>query len=230
MWLNNIFTSVLNSTATSTITLTSFMLCVGAALILGLVTSLTYTIKTRYTKSFVVTLATLPAVVTMIIMMVNGNLGAGVAVAGTFSLVRFRSIPGTAKEIGAIFLAMGTGLALGMGYIGYAIIFTVILNGLGIMYTLSPVGEPKSTQRTLSITIPEDLNYTDAFDDLFTSYASKYELLNVKTTNMGSLFKLTYDVELENIGAEKEFIDALRCRNGNLEIAMAKKCLSMGEL
>lgn len=230
MWLNNIFTSVLNSTATSTITLTSFMLCVGAALILGLVTSLTYTIKTRYTKSFVVTLATLPAVVTMIIMMVNGNLGAGVAVAGTFSLVRFRSIPGTAKEIGAIFLAMGTGLALGMGYIGYAIIFTIILNGLGIMYTLSPVGEQKLTQRTLSITIPEDLNYTDAFDDLFASYATKYELLNVKTTNMGSLFKLTYDVELENIGAEKEFIDALRCRNGNLEIAMAKKSLSMGEL
>ncbi len=230
MWLDTIFTSVLDSTAVSAITLTSFLLCVGTALILGLVTSLSYTIKTKYTKSFVVTLATLPAVVTMIIMMVNGNLGAGVAVAGTFSLVRFRSIPGTAKEIGAIFLAMGTGLAVGMGYIGYAIIFTIILNGLGIIYTLSPVGEPKLTQRILSITIPEDLNYTDAFDDLFMSYASEYELLNVKTTNMGSLFKLTYDIDLENIGAEKEFIDALRCRNGNLEIAMAKKYLSTGEL
>lgn len=230
MWLDTIFTSVLDSTAVSSITLTSFLLCVGAALILGLITALSYTIKTKYTKSFVVTLATLPAVVSMVIMMVNGNLGAGVAVAGTFSLVRFRSIPGTAKEIGAIFLAMGTGLAVGMGYIGYAFLFTIIVNGIGIIYTRSTVGEPKATQRMLSMTIPEDLNYTDAFDDLFMSYATKYELLSVKTTNMGSLFKLTYDLDLENSSAEKEFIDALRCRNGNLEITMARKSSSAGEL
>ena len=156
-------------------------------------------------------------------MMVNGNLGAGVAVAGTFSLVRFRSIPGTAKEIGAIFLAMGTGLATGMGYVGYAILFTILVNGVGLIYTSSSIGEGKKTQRIMKITIPEDLDYTGVFDDLFLRYATKSELLSIKTTNMGSLFKLTYDLTLVNVEQEKEFIDELRCRNGNLEITLAKQ-------
>ena len=227
---NNLFEGILDGAATATVTLSNFLLCVGTALILGLFIAVSYTYKTRYTKSFVVTLATLPAVVCMVIMMVNGNLGAGVAVAGTFSLVRFPSLPGTAKEIGAIFLAMGTGLATGMGYIGYAILFVIILNVIGIIYTASSIGDGKSTQRTMRITIPEDLDYTGVFDDLFNNYTSECELLSVKTTNMGSLFKLTYDLILKNASEEKAFIDDLRCRNGNLEIIMAKQSSAAGEL
>ena len=230
MMVNNLFTSVLDSTTTSSVTLSNFLISMGTALILGLLISVAYTYKTRYSKSFVVTLAILPAVVAVIIMMVNGNLGAGVAVAGTFSLVRFRSIPGTAKEIGAIFLAMGTGLATGMGYIGYAILFTILVNGVGLIYTASSIGESKKTQRTMKITIPEDLDYTGIFDDLFLSYTTKCELLSIKTTNMGSLFKLTYDLILTNVEQEKEFIDALRCRNGNLEITLAKQSSAASEL
>ena len=230
MSLNSIFTGILDSTATSSVTFSSFLICVGAALILGLIIAVAYTYKTRYTKSFVGTLATLPAIVAMIIMMVNGNLGAGVAVAGTFSLVRFRSIPGTAKEIGAIFLAMGTGLAIGMGYLGFAILFTILVNGVGLLYTASTLGEGKKTQRTMKITIPEDLDYTGVFDDLFVSFTTKCDLVSIKTTNMGSLFKLTYDLLLTNVAQEKEFIDALRCRNGNLEITMAKQSSFTGEL
>lgn len=223
MALNNLFAGVLNTTETVSVTLSNFLICMGTALILGLLIAVAYTYKTRYSKSFVVTLATLPAVVAVIIMMVNGNLGAGVAVAGTFSLVRFRSIPGTAKEIGAIFLAMGTGLATGMGYVGYAILFTILVNGVGLIYTSSSIGEGKKTQRIMKITIPEDLDYTGVFDDLFLRYATKSELLSIKTTNMGSLFKLTYDLTLVNVEQEKEFIDELRCRNGNLEITLAKQ-------
>lgn len=210
--------------------LSTFMLCVGTALIVGMFIALVYTYKTSYTKSFVVTLATLPAVVCMIIMMVNGNLGVGVAVAGTFSLVRFRSIPGTAKEIGAIFIAMGTGLAAGMGYIGYALLFAVIVNVVILIYTASSIGDTKSNQRTMRITIPEDLDYSGVFDDLFSNYTSKSELLSVKTASMGSLFKLTYDIMLTNPEKEKDFIDELRCRNGNLEIIMAKQASIPGEL
>jgi hypothetical protein len=230
MLLNNLFSGVFDSGTTASITLSSFLLCVGTALIIGLFISVTYTYKIRYTKSFVVTLATLPAVVCMVIMMVNGNLGVGVAVAGTFSLVKFRSLPGTAKEIGAIFLAMGTGLATGMGYLGYAALFAVIVNGVSLIYTASSIGDSKSTERTMKITIPEDLDYTGIFEDLFSKYTTKCDLLSVKTTNMGSLFRLTYDLILTNIDEEKVFIDDLRCRNGNLEIIMARQSSNVGEL
>lgn len=230
MLLSNLFSGVFESAALTTITLSNFLLCVGAAILIGLFIAVTYTYKTSYTKGFVVTLATLPAVVCMVIMMVNGNLGAGVAVAGAFSLVKFRSAPGTAKEIGAIFVAMGAGLAAGMGYLAYAALFTVIISLIGVLYSASSIGNRKSTQRTMKITIPEDLDYTDIFDDLFQRYTTGCELLSVKTTNMGSLFKLTYDVNLKNISEEKAFIDDIRCRNGNLEITMAKQSSFAGDL
>ncbi|UJF16260.1 DUF4956 domain-containing protein [Jeotgalibaca sp. MA1X17-3] len=230
MSLNNLFTGVLDSTEVAAVTLSNFIICMGTALILGLFIAIAYTYKNRYSKSFVVTLATLPAVVAVIIMMVNGNLGTGVAVAGTFSLVRFRSIPGTAKEIGAIFLAMGTGLATGMGYIGYAIAFTIIVNGVGLLYTASDFGEGKKTQRLMKITIPEDLDYTTVFNDLFVEYTDNAELISIKTSNMGSLFKLTYDLVLIDVKKEKEFMDALRCRNANLEITVAKPSSFANEL
>ena len=156
-------------------------------------------------------------------MMVSGSLGAGVAVAGTFSLVRFRSVPGTAREICAIFLAMAVGLACGMGYPAFAALFTVIMCAASLIYARVDFGESRrlALERTLQITVPEDLNYTGAFDDLCASYTSSVRLVRVKTTNLGSLNKLTYDITLKERGTEKELIDALRCRNGNLEISAA---------
>jgi len=230
MSLNNIFNGVFESTAATNITLTKFILCVGVSLLIGLIVAIAYMYNSRYTKSFIVTLATLPAVVCMVIMMVNGNLGAGVAVAGTFSLVRFRSVPGTAKEIGAIFLAMGAGLATGMGYLGYAILFSLIINLIWLIYTKSSIGEHCAEERTLKITIPEDLEYSGAFDDLFEKYTVSHDLVNVKTYNMGSMFKLTYDIKLRNVAEEKALIDDLRCRNGNLEISILKQATSVAEL
>lgn len=180
-------------------------------------------------RSFLVTLALLPAVVCVVIMMVNGNVGAGVAVAGAFSLVRFRSVPGTAREIATLFLAMAAGLICGMGYLGFALLFSLIL-GL-VMYGLNHFAFPqKHPQKILRITIPEDLNYSDVFDDIFTSYTSTYNLISVKTSNMGSLFKFQYHVTLKDDTTEKAFIDALRCRNGNLEIALYQQEVDSYEL
>lgn len=158
----------------------------------------------------------------MVIMMVNGNIGAGVAVAGAFSLVRFRSAPGTAKEISAIFAAMCTGLTIGMGYILFAIIFAIIACAFTLVLDISNFGEVKDATKTLTITIPESLNYTDVFDDIFKTYTNSVELISAKTTNMGSLFKLTYEVSMKDTSKEKEFIDDLRCRNGNLDILITK--------
>lgn len=230
MQLEQIFGSIFSSSSTTTIGLSTFLLCIVVALVIGLLLALAYTFRTRYTKSFAVTLATLPAVVCMVIMMVNGNLGAGVAVAGTFSLVRFRSVPGTAREIGAIFLAMGTGLALGMGYLGYAALFAGIVSAVGILYSVSGFGGAKRAERTMKITIPEGLDYSGVFDDLFQSYTARWELVDVKTTNMGSLFKLTYALTLRDEAKEKQLIDDLRCRNGNLEISMTRQPAVAGEL
>ena len=199
---------------TSTITVTNFLLCLFVSLAIGM---------------FLVTLALLPAVVCVVIMMVNGNVGAGVAVAGAFSLVRFRSVPGTAREIATLFLAMAAGLICGMGYLGFALLFSLIL-GL-VMYGLNHFAFPqKHPQKILRITIPEDLNYSDVFDDIFTSYTSTYNLVSVKTSNMGSLFKLQYHVTLKDDTTEKAFIDALRCRNGNLEIALYQQEVDSYEL
>ena len=165
-------------------------------------------------------------------MMVNGNVGAGVAVAGAFSLVRFRSVPGTAKEIGAIFLAMGTGIIVGMGYLGYAILCAAVLGGASALYSRLDFGCTKKSalQKTLQITIPEDLDYTGVFDDILRQYASEYELVQVKTTHMGSLFRLTYHLTLRAANQEKQFLDELRCRNGNLEISVSKQVTETGEL
>ncbi|MDD7511341.1 MAG: DUF4956 domain-containing protein [Peptostreptococcaceae bacterium] len=208
------------SQSSSQMSMGTFLMDIGTALVIGLVLALVYMYKTRYSKSFVVTLAVLPAVVAMVIMLVNGSIGAGVAVAGTFSLVRFRSAPGTAKEIGAIFLAMSAGLACGMGYLMYASIFVGIMSAILVIYNGSKLGEIKETEKTMTITIPETLNYTNAFDDIMKEYTTGSRIRGVKTTNMGSLFKVTYNLTLKDKDMEKEFIDKLRCRNGNLEIVL----------
>lgn len=218
----NIFKGIFDSDLVNTITPSQFLLCMVVALGVGLFLSCTYSYKTNSSKSFVVTLATLPVLVCMVIMMVNGNVGTGVAVAGTFSLVRFRSAPGTAKEIGAIFIAMGAGLMLGMGYLGYGILFTVIVSICTLLYNQSGFGERKNVlDKTITITIPEDLNYTNVFDDLMEKYTFSHNIIKVKTTDLGSLFKITYNIKLKNKDLEKEFIDEIRIRNGNLEITVS---------
>lgn len=205
------------------ITLRSFLQCIGAALVLGVVLALVYCFRTTHSRSFTVTLALLPATVAAIIMMVNGNLGAGVAVAGAFSLVRFRSTPGTAKEIGAIFVAMAVGLACGMGYPSFGIVFGGIMALAMLLLNLIGFGGGRNAamSRILKITVPEDLDYPQIFDDLFKKYTASVKLVSVKTTNLGSLNRLSYELTLRNGVNEKEFIDELRCRNGNLEISMS---------
>ena len=214
----NLFTSFIPSTG---ITPVVFIILVIVSLVLGGILALIHTYNTDYTKSFVMTLAILPAVVAVVILMVNGNIGAGVAVAGAFSLVRFRSAPGTAREIGAIFAAMGMGLIMGMGYIGYAALFTVLIGLAMLIYAKLASGDKKDLHKVLKITIPENLNYSDVFDDIFKEYTKNYKLNQVKTSNMGSLFKLNYEIYLKDVSREKEFIDKLRTRNGNLEISIA---------
>lgn len=212
-----------DSVLTAGVTLTSFLTCTAAALILGLLCALLYMYKNRYTSTFVLTLAVLPAVISIIIMLVNGNIGAGIAVAGAFSLVRFRSQPGDAREIGTIFLAMALGFAVGMGYVAIAIVFFVIMALFQTALTCLKFGKNKSEPRELKITIPENLDYDGLFDDLLKKYTDSYELVGVKTSNMGTLFELHYDVTLKGDGIRKEFLDELRCRNGNLNIVCGRK-------
>lgn len=223
--LNTLFYGIFDQNNTATIPLPQFLLCVGVSLLIGLFLAVIFQYRNRSSKSFLATLALLPAIVCVIIMMVNGNIGAGVAVAGAFSLVRFRSMPGTAKEIGAIFLSMGAGLLSGMGYLGYAVLFSLILGLMMLLLTVLNFGGRSKpfSEKVLHITIPEDLNYGDVFDELLEEYTSHYEIISVKTTNMGSLFKLHYNVTLKDPAREKEFIDALRCRNGNLEISLTRQ-------
>lgn len=223
--LENLFRGLFDSDITAVISVTDFLLCLGASLVIGIVMTLSYMYRTRYTKSFVITLALLPAVVCVVIMMVNGNVGTGVAVAGAFSLVRFRSVPGTAKEICTLFLAMGAGLIAGMGYLGYALLFTAVMCIAFLVYNLLDFGTKKNAAafKTFTITIPEDLDYTGIFDDIFAEFTVSHELVRVKSTNMGSMFKLTYDAQLRDAAREKEMIDKLRCRNGNLEIVVSRQ-------
>lgn len=219
--LNDIFSSVLTGTSAS-LSASDIMLCTAVSLALGFLIALFYTFRSRHSKSFVVTLALLPAVVQLVIMLVNGNLGTGVAVMGAFSLVRFRSVPGSAKEICSIFLAMAVGLATGMGYLAVAAAFVLVMGAAGLIYTVSGFGGEKHVQKQLKITIPESLDYTNVFDDLLFEYTGKSELVQVRTANMGSLYRLEYQIELKDPAKEKEFLDALRCRNGNLEISCGR--------
>lgn len=223
------FKGLFDSATAYTISVENFLLCVGAALAIGLFLTLCNSFRSRPSKSFTATIAILPTIVCVVIMMVNGNIGAGVAVAGAFGLVRFRSLPGTAKEIAMLFLAMCAGLICGMGYLGYAILFSLIMGVICLIYAAVNLGGTKNS-RTLSVTIPEDLDYTEVFTDLLKEYTATYELEQVRTTNMGTMFRLTYYVVLKDVSKEKEFMDKLRCRNGNLEIMISKVGISAPEL
>lgn len=228
--LDKIFQGLFDTDITQVISVTNFLLCLACALAAGALLTGAYLYRTRSTKSFAVTLALLPAVVCVIIMMVNGNVGTGVAVAGAFSLVRFRSAQGTAREICAIFIAMGAGLISGMGYLAYALLFSLLMGAALMLCTRFSFGIHRGLHRTMHLTIPEDLDYTGVFDDIFEEYTTKHELTQVKTTNMGSLFRLTYDMTLRRPDCEKEMIDKLRCRNGNLEISVSAQETAVAEL
>lgn len=230
--LDSFFKGLFDTDMTSVISVSDFLLCIGCSLLIGLIMAFCYMFRSRCTRSFLVTLALLPTVVCVVIMMVNGNVGTGVAVAGAFSLVRFRSAPGTAKEITMLFLAMGAGLLAGMGYLGFALLFTLIVCLLSLLYHCFDFGFKKNGARykTLNITIPEDLDYSGVFESVLQDYATSWELVRVKTTNMGSMFQLTYQLTLKAAVNEKEMIDKLRCRNGNLEIAVSKQETAVAEL
>lgn len=214
---------MLNSILGTELTLTSFLICTGVSLLLGVGTALVAGYRSRSTQSLAVTLAILPAVVQAVIMLVNGSIGAGIAVAGAFSLVRFRSAPGSAREIAAIFLAMAIGLATGMGYVGLAVLLFLILAGAMLALTAMRFGQKEDAGRILKITIPEDLDYDGLFDDLFERYTTAHTLEKVKTTNMGTLYELRYRITLRQEPVPKSFLDELRCRNGNLNITCCRE-------
>lgn len=212
-------------------TLQSFVICTAASVVLGLFLAFCFMFRShRQSPGLIMTYALLPLIVQVVISMVNGNIGVGVAVAGAFSLVRFRSAPGSAKDIMAVFACMAVGLATGMGYVGVALIAAVLIGALYILYNLFRLGESRRAIKTLKITIPEGLEYNGVFDDVFQKYTASHRLDRVKTTGMGSLFQLTYSIVIKDERLEKDMIDTLRCRNGNLEISCSRMASSEEEL
>lgn len=231
MSLDSLFSTVLTSAqGLADIPIQSFLLCSAASLALGLFAAGIYMFRNSYNRGFVVTLALLPVMVQLVIMLVNGNLGAGLAVMGAFALVRFRSIPGSARDIASVFFSMAIGLATGMGFLGIAAVFALIVGGASVLYTLVSFGEPRNGPRQLKITIPETLDYEGVFVPILGKYTRKHELVRVKTTNLGSLYQLTYEVVLKKDVTSRALIDELRTRNGNLEIALARNVTNTWEL
>ncbi|MBQ9197047.1 MAG: DUF4956 domain-containing protein [Clostridia bacterium] len=227
--LENILKGIFDSASVTVIPASQFLLCVGVALVIGGLIALAASRRTGYTQSFLVSLFALPALSCVVIMMVNGNVGAGVATAGAFSLVRFRSAAGSAKEIAMIFLAMVAGLIAGMGYLAYAVLFTLILCAAFLIWNgFDPAA--RGLEKELRITVPEDLNYEGEFDAILNKYCAKWKLEQVKTINMGSMFRLRYAVTVRKDAGTKEMIDELRCHNGNLEISLCRAAGAASDL
>ncbi len=222
--------SILNDAAQASVTLENFMICMAASLVLGIVASFLYMYKNTYAKGFVVTLALLPAIVQVVIMLVNGNLGAGVAVMGAFSLIRFRSVAGGGREIGSVFLAMAIGLATGMGYVGIAALLVLVVGAASTLLQTVTFGEGSKAEKELRISIPESLEIDGLFDDILEQYTKKNELFRIKTTNMGSIFELRYRITLKQAGTEKALLDDIRIRNGNLNVSLGKVSTFKDEL
>lgn len=216
------FNSILGNTTTSSIELTGFLICAGISLVLGFVIALTHKYTSRYSNNFLITITLLPILVMSIMLMVNGNLGTSIAIMGAFSLVRFRSLPGTSREILIVFFAMAVGLATGMGQIWFAIFITII--GCVMLFILNSLvfSNKKELEQELKISIPENLDYPTIFDDIFEEYTSKITLERTRTTNLGSIFELTYQVVLKSGVNEKEFIDKIRVRNSNLKVSLSR--------
>ena len=215
--------AISNSVINGTLTLGNLLLCTGCSLVLGLCVALVYMFKNQYSKGLALTLVLLPATVQMVIMLTSGNIGAGVATAGAFNLVRFRSLPGKARDISSLFFAMALGLATGMGYLFYAFLFVLLIGCASLILTSVRFGQKAADNRVLRITIPENLDYDDLFDEILDRYTQSAELTQVRTTNMGSMYELTYTVRLKSDSMPKVFIDELRCRNGNLNIILSRE-------
>jgi len=213
---------LLDTILTGGVTPVSFAACTAVSLVAGILVAWGHSGKAHPSQGMTVTLALLPVMVQVVIMLVNGNLGAGVAVAGTFSLVRFRSVPGTARDIASVFLAMTAGLASGMGYLGLGLITSVLVCTTQRIYLFVMARRAPRAQKHLKVTIPEDLDYNGLLDDLFRKYTTYAELLQVKTTDMGSLYTLQYAICLKDERREKAFLDEVRCRNGNLDIVCGR--------
>lgn len=214
--------TILNSIYSSSVTAEQFFTMAGFSLLFGILYAFVISFRIRSTRRFFTVTALIPFVVAAVITFVNGNIGANVAIGGAFSLIRFRSAQGSADEIAAIFIAMASGIAFGMGYITYGIIILVALSLLFIAFSALPIFEHKrfTEENLLRITIPESLEYQNAFDKVFKKYLSKYESVGIKTTAMGSMFRLSYKIKMKNTSQQKEFVDELRTQNGNLEIAI----------
>jgi len=222
--------SILNDATQTSITVGNFLTCMAASIILGVAASYLYMYKNTYAKGFVVTLALLPAIVQVVIMLVNGNLGAGVAVMGAFSLIRFRSVAGGGREIGSVFLAMAIGHATGMGYVGIAALLVLVVGAASMLLQTVTFGEGSKAEKELRISIPESLEFDGLFDDILEQYAKKSELYRIKTTNMGSIFELRYRITLKKAGTEKALLDDIRIRNGNLNVSLGKVSTFKDEL
>lgn len=216
--LTNLF-----SNTTSNMSIVSLMICAIVALIAGFLIAVTHKYTSKYTKGYLTTISILPFLVQVVIILVNGNLGTGVAIMGAFSLIRFRSLPGNAKEILTVFFAMTVGLAIGTGYVIFAILFTLIGCAFLWLYAKINFFDRDASQEILTIVIPEDLDYTDVFREVFEKYTTKAQLIHVRTIDMGSLFQVKYLVNMRGKGLEKKFIDDLRVRNGNLKIVLSQE-------
>ena len=212
-----------NCVIPSVMTVGAFALCLVSALVLGVLTALVFSFRSEHSGNLPFALVLVPPIVTLVIMMVNGNIGAGLGVAGAFSLIRFRSAPGTARELSGLFTGTAIGLACGMGYVGIAALFFLIVAVTVVALTLLRFGEKSRSFRQLKVTIPENLDYDGLFDDLFDKYTTSHELVRVKTTNMGTLYELTYHINLRGGDVSKAFMDELRCRNGNLNIICGRE-------
>ena len=223
------FTSILTGVEGS-LTGQNAVLCTAVSLLLGILISAAYGIQGTCSKNFMVTLVLLPVLVQMIIMLVNGNLGTSVAVLGAFSLVRFRSVPGSSKEMAVIFFAMAAGLATGMGFLSFAVLMTAIIGGVFLLLEKTRFGESKRERKDLRVTIAEHLDYTEIFDDIFRQYTDQCDLQRVKTTNLGSMYELEYHIVLKDLRREKEMLDAIRCRNGNLTVICGRRAAIQEEL
>lgn len=218
------FNSIFDSTTTG-LSITTGLICAAVALVLGIVIAITHMKTSQTTKGFLVTLATLPLLVMAVMIMINGNLGTSIAILGAFSLIRFRSIQGKAKDLLSVFFAMMVGLACGMGHILFAVVITIITVIAILVFTHTNFLEPNKKQRVLRVMVPEDLDYEEIFDDIFKKYTSHYDLTQMKTMNMGSLYKLTYDVTIKPGVKEKDFLDEIRVKNCNLKVLLSHPCM-----
>ena len=198
------------------------LISAGAALVLGLAIAFTHRATSQTTKGFLITLAVLPLLVMAVMIMINGNLGTSIAILGAFSLIRFRSIQGRAKDLLSVFFTMMVGLALGMGHVLFAVVITIIAIVAILLFSFTPFLEPSARDRVLKVVIPEDLDYEDVFSDVFKRYTVKTRLVTMKTVNMGSLYNLTYSVKLRSGIKEKAFLDELRVKNCNLKVMLSE--------